>query len=83
MVSRVFQQRELLRIQEAITTFQRALDDLGKAAKRSAQARGLAGFVSERVESLLALARVGEAVLSTILERDRVDLSEIKKIADN
>lgn len=80
MVSRVFRERELARVRQAIELFQTALADLAPAvrAARADEKRRLA-FARDRVESLLGLARIGEGMLEAILAGRRVDASPIAR----
>src|SRR5262249_33989110 len=74
MVSRVFREREQARIRAAIETFEETLADLRKARGDD---KKRARFVIERVESLLQLARLGEMLLSAILDGKKIDISPL------
>jgi DNA-binding transcriptional regulator GbsR (MarR family) len=69
MVSRVYRERELVQLRDAIATFQAVLGEL-KGSKASR-------FVAERVESLLSLARIGESLLAALLEGKKIDPAPI------
>ena len=71
MVSRVFRERELAQIRAAIEIFQETLAELGKDRKRNR-------FIGERIESLLNLARLGEALLAAILDGHKIDLTPLR-----
>ena len=71
MVSRVFRERELAQIRAAIEIFQETLAELGKDRKRNR-------FVGERIEALLNLARLGEALLAAILEGQKIDVTPLR-----
>ena len=69
MVSRVFRERELVEIVEAISAFEDALREtpVGDDVRR------------ERITSLLELARLGRAVVEAIVSAGQVDASELAK----
>jgi DNA-binding transcriptional regulator GbsR (MarR family) len=84
MVSRVFRERELLQIRSAIETFQNAIRDLAGMAKagRPEEKKRLK-LLSDRVESLLQLARIGEALLGAVLAGQRIDTGPIKSFSED
>jgi DNA-binding transcriptional regulator GbsR (MarR family) len=69
MVSRVYRERELVQLREAIATFQAVLGELGKSKA--------AKLVVDRIDSLLSLARIGEALLAALLEGKKIDPAPI------
>lgn len=71
MVSRVFRERELVKIREAIEIFEASLADLGRRGRREK-------LLVERIDSLLQLARLGESLLAAILEGKKIDLAPIR-----
>jgi DNA-binding transcriptional regulator GbsR (MarR family) len=75
MVSRVFRERELAQIRGAIEVFEQALAELGKRDKKRTK------LLTERIESLLQLARVGEALLSAVLDGRTIDLGPIRQFS--
>lgn len=78
MVSRVFRERELAQIRAAIETFDGALEAIAQAARTSRpEEKKRVRFATERLEALLGLARVGEALLSSILAGQRVDATPL------
>jgi DNA-binding transcriptional regulator GbsR (MarR family) len=77
MVSRVFRERELMQIRAAIEIFQETLTELGKA-RGGADERRRAKFIVERIESLLRLARLGEALLAAVLDGEKIDVSPLR-----
>jgi HTH-type transcriptional regulator, glycine betaine synthesis regulator len=80
MVTRVFRQRELLQVRAAIETFEstiKALAGAMKTAKPDDKKR--LKFASERLELLLGLARMGETLISAIIEGERIDPAPIRK----
>lgn len=80
MVSRVFRERELLQIRSAIESFDAVLKSLGQLARSGKpDDRKRVKFATDRLDSLLGLARVGEALLSGILAGHRIDPTPITK----
>ncbi len=75
MVSRVFRERELAQIRGAIETFEQALAELAKRDKKRVK------LLTERIDSLLQLARVGEALLSAVLDGRKIDLGPIRQFS--
>jgi DNA-binding transcriptional regulator GbsR (MarR family) len=75
MVSRVLRERELVQIQSAIEIFEAALATL-KTGRGKADA--LRQHIAERVASLLNLARVGETLLSALLDGKKIDPTPIR-----
>jgi len=76
MVSRVFREREQARIRAAIEIFEETLADLRKA-RGTGEERKRAKFVTERIESLLQLARLGEMLLAAVLDGKKIDISPL------
>jgi len=75
MVSRVFRERELAQIRGAIETFEQAIAELGKRDKKRVK------VLVDKIESLLALARVGDALLSAVLDGRKIDLGPIREFS--
>jgi DNA-binding transcriptional regulator GbsR (MarR family) len=71
MVSRVFRERELAQIRAAIEIFQETLAEVGRDRKRHR-------FVGERIEALLNLARLGEALLAAVLDGQKIDVTPLR-----
>ncbi len=69
MVSRVFRERELVEIVEAIAAFEQALRETPEAD----------AVRRERIHSLLELARLGRAVVEALVGAGQVDASELAK----
>jgi DNA-binding transcriptional regulator GbsR (MarR family) len=69
MVSRVFRERELVEILEAIAAFEEALRETPEVD----------GVRRERITSLLELARLGRAVVEALVSAGQVDASELAK----
>ncbi|MCC6873655.1 MAG: ArsR family transcriptional regulator [Sandaracinaceae bacterium] len=76
MVSRVFRERELTEVREAVTALQQALAALeqksGGDPKRRAVQR-------ERLSQLLELAKLGQRVLEVLISEARVDASALAR----
>ena len=72
MISRVFRERELVQIREAIETFDGALRELARIG------RGRAKFVSDRIEGMKQLAEVAQMLLEAVLEGKRIDPALLK-----
>ncbi len=78
MVSRVFRERELVQIREAIGAFETAQKQVQAAQKRALpdEKRRLK-FVDGRLASLLVLSRIGEGLLNMLLSGESVDARPI------
>ena len=83
MVSRVFRERELGYVREAISAFENALKQIAAARPRaSVDQKKRLKFIEGRLDSLLTVARVGEGLLNMLLAGQRVDIDPIKKLFD-
>ena len=71
MVSRVFRERELTQIRAVIEIFTDTLAELAKDRKRNK-------FLGERMETLLNLARLGEALLAAVLDGQKIDVTPLR-----
>jgi DNA-binding transcriptional regulator GbsR (MarR family) len=80
MVSRVFRERELRWIREALESFEAAQAQLASAPTEPGDDR--AKLVTERVGGLTELARVGAHLLETMLEGSSVDALPIKTVGE-
>lgn len=69
MVSRVFRERELVEIVEAISAFEEALRETPESDT----------LVRERIHSLLEISRLGRAVVEALVGAGQVDVSELAK----
>jgi DNA-binding transcriptional regulator GbsR (MarR family) len=78
MVSRVFRERELRLIRTAIEVFEEAIGGLGAHNSSSAEDDARFEFARQRIEGLLALARIGEKLLDSILSGESIDASPLK-----
>ncbi len=75
MVSRVFRERELFEITEAVTALEEALGSLAdeKPSSRVALQR-------TRIEALLEVARIGRSLLEALVSTGRVDASDLARL---
>jgi DNA-binding transcriptional regulator GbsR (MarR family) len=81
MVSRVFRERELTYVREAISAFESALKQIAAVRPRaSADQKKRLKFIENRLDSLLTVARVGEGLLNMLLAGQRVDVEPMKKL---
>lgn len=80
MVSRVFRERELRQIQEAIEVFAEATDRLETSAGEadSEDERARSTLALERIEGLAQLAMIGRQLLDAILSGESVDASPLQ-----
>ncbi len=79
MVTRVFRQRELKKVGEAIAILSRALE-LAEHQARSSNPEAMlrSRFVATRVRQLLDLARTGERMLERLSRSGEVDLAPLR-----
>ncbi len=80
MVSRVFRERELVEVQEAIASLEgalSALDERGVDGSPAEQQR--ADVQRERIKRLLDLARLGRRLLDALLTEARVDATALAR----
>jgi len=81
MVSRVFRERELGYVREAISAFESGLKQIAVVrARASPDQKKRLKFIEGRLDSLLTVARVGEGLLNMLLAGQRVDVDPIKKL---
>ncbi len=79
MVSRVFRERELRQIHQAIEAFEEAVETFDHESDRgSDEVQARTRFAHDRIEGLLALARIGANLLDAILSGKAIDASPIK-----
>lgn len=75
MVSRVFRERELFEVTEAVAALEAALTDLrGEAPSERASLQ------RSRIEALLEVARLGKGLLEVLVSTGRVDASELARL---
>ena len=80
MISRVFRERELVEILEAIQAMESALASLEDRAKsRDPAVRARAMTQQARIERLLELARLGRRLIEGLLETARLDALPLTK----
>jgi DNA-binding transcriptional regulator GbsR (MarR family) len=75
MVSRVFRERELFEITEAVAALEAALDALNE---EPASTRGV--LQRSRIEALLEVARIGRTLLEALVSTGRVDASDLARL---
>jgi HTH-type transcriptional regulator, glycine betaine synthesis regulator len=81
MVSRVFRERELGYVREAISAFENAIKQIAAVRPRaSPEQKKRLKFIEGRLDSLLTVARVGEGLLNMLLAGHRIDVDPIKKL---
>ena len=79
MVTRVFRERELKKVREAITYLGRALELAEHQARSSSpEAMLRSRFVATRLRQLLDLARTGERMLERLSRSGEVDLAPLR-----
>ncbi|AKU89827.1 Transcriptional regulatory protein [Vulgatibacter incomptus] len=71
MVSRVFRERELVQLGEALQAFERAAELFRHEARMGDRSARLAG---ERTEKLTELTRVGQTLLRALVDRGQLDV---------
>jgi DNA-binding transcriptional regulator GbsR (MarR family) len=83
MVSRVFRERELGLVREAIEAFEAAISLVRQArAKAGADEKRRLRFIEGRLDALLSLSRIGEGLLTMLLSGAPVDPLPIKDLFD-
>lgn len=80
MVSRVFRERELIEIVEAISSFEGALSDLDAQPIATPEDQLRARTQRERIHQLLEVARLGRALLEALLATGRVDATALARL---
>ncbi len=80
MVSRVFRERELVEIHEAIASLESALSALDQRGAPASDAdRRRAEVQRERIKTLLDLARLGRRLLEALVAEARVDATALAR----
>ena len=80
MISRVFRERELVEVLEAIGAMEQALASLDEPLKSSeAEVRARAQSQQARIQRLLDLARLGRRLIEGLLETARLDAVPLAK----
>jgi HTH-type transcriptional regulator, glycine betaine synthesis regulator len=80
MISRVFRERELVEVLEAIAAMESAIGSLDdKLSAADPQVRARAETQKARIERLLELARLGRRLLEGLLETARLDALPLTK----
>jgi DNA-binding transcriptional regulator GbsR (MarR family) len=81
MVSRVFRERELGKVREAIGAFEAAIKLIAQARPRaSTEEKKRLKFVESRLLSLLSLSRIGETLLNMLASGEAIDPRPLKKL---
>jgi DNA-binding transcriptional regulator GbsR (MarR family) len=84
MVSRVFRERELTYVREAIVAFEAALKLVAQARPRAnAEEKKRLKFIEGRLSSLLSLSRIGEGLISMLLSGEAVDAQPLKSLFED
>jgi len=78
MVSRVFRERELRKVEQSLEAFERVLQLAKDATGRDPGTRARAKAIHAKVERLASLARVAKTVMILALERGRADLRPLQ-----
>jgi DNA-binding transcriptional regulator GbsR (MarR family) len=80
MVSRVFRERELRHIRQAIETFEETVAELerteGRAQGEEAERNR---FALDRLRGLLAMARIAASLLDAVLSGQAIDIGPLKR----
>ena len=83
MISRVFRERELGKVREAIEAFEVALRLVGQARQKAASdEKKRLKFIEGRLSSLLTLSRIGENLLNMLVSGEPIDPQPIKSLFD-
>jgi DNA-binding transcriptional regulator GbsR (MarR family) len=83
MVSRVFRERELGLVREAIEAFEAAIEAVRQSrARAGADEKRRLKFLEGRLDALLTLSRIGEGLLTMLLSGEPVDPQPIKSLFD-
>jgi len=80
MVSRVFRERELVEIVEAVGAFESALEELGRTTVSSPEDERRAQVQRARIDELLQVAKLGRALLEALLSTGRVDATALARL---
>ncbi len=81
MVSRVFRERELAKVHEAIEAFSAAIKLINAArARANADEKKRLKFIEGRLSSLLTLSRLGEGLLKMLASGEAVDPQPLKSL---
>lgn len=80
MVSRVFRERELIEVQEAIASLESALSALdAREDLRTPEERRRAEVQRERIKKLLELAKLGRRLIEGLVSEARVDATALAR----
>lgn len=82
MISRVYRERELRRIEEALAALGRAAEIFERESRLGGLgARRRARFARARAEGLVELTRLGRSLLRLFVEEGKVDFSPLRRFA--
>lgn len=80
MVSRVFRERELVEVHEAIASLESALEALdARGPAKTPEEQRRAEVQRERIKKLLELAKLGRRLLEALLSEARVDATALAR----
>lgn len=83
MVSRVFRERELAKVREAIEAFESGIRLIAQLRPRApAEEKRRLKFMDGRLHALLTLSRIGETLLNLLASGEPVDPQPIKSLFD-
>jgi HTH-type transcriptional regulator, glycine betaine synthesis regulator len=83
MVSRVFRERELAKVREAIDAFESAIKAIAQARPRaSTEEKKRLKFIEGRLSSLLTLSRIGETLINMLASGEPINPQPIKNLFD-
>lgn len=80
MISRVYRERELVEIGEAIRSFEAAVEALQKVEPATPEDRRRSATQRARLDELLELAKLGRALLEALLSTGRVDATGLARL---
>lgn len=81
MVSRVFRERELVKVRESIEAFDAALKLVGAArGKAQSEEKKRLKFIEGRLVALLTLSRIGESLINMLVSGEPIDPQPIKSL---
>jgi HTH-type transcriptional regulator, glycine betaine synthesis regulator len=80
MISRVFRERELVEVIEAVGAFEAALAALAQTPATTPEHQRRAQVQRARIEELLELAKLGRALLEALLATGRVDATALARL---
>ncbi len=83
MISRVFRERELGYVREAIAAFEAAIKQIAQARpKASSDEKKRLKFIEGRLSSLLTISRLGESLIGMLASGEPIDPQPLKSLFD-